>query len=74
MLTESIPSQICQSPSDYGHSLIGLICGLMPRVEASLVAIGFMLYEMNRTKTNDERFLAYEQFGLGFLVGKVVGK
>lgn len=63
-----------QAPSDYGHSLLGLISALMPIEGACFMAIGFILYEMNRVKTDGQRIQSYEEFALGFLAGKVINE
>jgi hypothetical protein len=60
--------------ASFGHSLLGLISALMPIEGACFMGIGFILYEMNRVKTDGQRIQSFEEFVLGFLAGKVINE
>jgi hypothetical protein len=69
------PTIFYQEPlASIGHGAIGLICSLMPGFEGSLVAVGFIVYEMGRVKSMGERVQSYEEFALGFLMGRILNE
>jgi len=58
-------------PWCFGHSMLGATASVVDPALAIGIALAFVLYELNRDKTEAKQMMAIGEFAIGFTVAKL---